>query len=200
MVPSNLPLKIKINEVEYIFSHCLLENIVGSEVAAVANAHLKWCDIVLGGNHGQGAFHWPVKFVLKYDNQPTVELEKWLAEIVCDKESYDIFKKTLANPLAKSMLPMFEDKDIGTGADKDGRFLVNKITKKFVMLEGMRQLMKKHSFQSHFALLWLAIFPFMQCVWARHHCQQAVIYVTCLLQNGNQLVMIRGCNGCWTAF
>jgi len=33
---------------------------------------------------------------VKNDNQPVIKLEKWLAEIVCKKGSYELFQKTLA--------------------------------------------------------------------------------------------------------
>jgi len=112
--------KIKMGNVAYVFSHQLLENIMEVKLAAAMDAHLEWCDIILGGNHGQGAFWWPVKLVLRYNNQSVIELEKWLAEIVCKKESYKLFQKMLAKPLRKSMLSMYEDKTISTDADQDG--------------------------------------------------------------------------------
>jgi len=52
--------KIKLNEVEYLMSHRPLEEVVASELSVVADEHLEWCDIVLGGDHGQGAFHFQI--------------------------------------------------------------------------------------------------------------------------------------------
>jgi len=101
------------------FSHHLLEKVVGFEVVAEANEHLKWCDIVLDGDHGQSAFHWPVKLVLKYNNQPTVKLKNWLTEIVCNKESYELSKKYFLNP--SQTMAMSENKLIHMGAEKGGR-------------------------------------------------------------------------------
>ncbi len=121
--------KIKLGEVEYVMSHRLLDVVVASELSLVADEHLKWCDIVVGGDHGQGAFHFPLKLILKYDNHPPVELEKWLGEVVCDKESYELFQKTMADPLQASMLNMFENKVVATGKDYDGRLLVNRKTR-----------------------------------------------------------------------
>jgi len=37
--------KIKMDNVVYVFLHCPLERVVRQEIAAVADIHLKWCDI-----------------------------------------------------------------------------------------------------------------------------------------------------------
>ena len=43
--------KIKMGNVAHVFSHWPLENVVGVKLAAAVDAHLEWCDIILGGNH-----------------------------------------------------------------------------------------------------------------------------------------------------
>jgi len=49
-----------------------------------------------------------------------VEVEKWISEVVCDKEHYELFQKILAEPLEQ----MFESKVVATGKDQFGRLLI----------------------------------------------------------------------------
>jgi len=58
-----------------------------------------------------------------------VEVKKWIGEVVCDKESYELFQKTLAGPLQTSMLTMFESKVVATGNDHNGRLLIHHETR-----------------------------------------------------------------------
>jgi len=48
-----------------------------------------------------------------------------LAKVICDKESYELFQKTLAGPLQTSMIMMFESKVVATEKDHDGRLLIH---------------------------------------------------------------------------
>jgi len=54
----------------------------------VADEHMTGCDIIIGGDHRQGAFQFPAKLIYTFGNHPHVEVEKWIGKVVCDKESY----------------------------------------------------------------------------------------------------------------
>jgi len=117
--------KIKLNEVEYVMSHHALDLVVASELSRVTNAHLKLCDIVLGRDHGQGTFRFPVKLIYKYNNHHLpVEVEKWLGKVVCKKEMYKLFEKMMAEPIQQSLSMMYESKVVAMETDYDGRLLV----------------------------------------------------------------------------
>ena len=58
-----------------------------------------------------------------------MDIKKWIGKVVCDKESYDLFQKTLAELLQTSMLTIFESKVVATGKDHDGRLLIHHETR-----------------------------------------------------------------------
>jgi len=121
--------KVTIGNKEYVFSYRKLDNILlGDMKSNIVNEHLKHIEILIGSDHGQGACHFPAKFVFKYDDRPTVELEWWLAEIMADLESYELFNKTIAEPLDAALLRMMESKLVASGKEPDGRILVQKET------------------------------------------------------------------------
>jgi len=116
--------KIRLNKVEYVTSHRALDKVVASELSRVTNADLKSCNVILGGDHGQGAFRFLVKLIYKYNNHPPVEVEKWLGKVVCKKETYELFEKMMAKPIQQSLSIMYESKVVAMGNNFDGKLLV----------------------------------------------------------------------------
>ena len=75
--------KVMLGNKEYVFSYRKLDNILlGDMKSNIVNEHLKHIEILIGSDHGQGACRFPAKFVFnKYNDCPTVEMERWLGEI-----------------------------------------------------------------------------------------------------------------------
>jgi len=91
--------KTKLDEVESVMVHQLLDEVIASELNLVTDAHLKWCNIVVDGDHGQDAYHFLLKLIFTYDNNLPVEVEKWHGEVTSDKETYKLFLKEGAKTL-----------------------------------------------------------------------------------------------------
>jgi len=72
--------KVKLEEIEYVLLHCPLYEVVSAELSLVADEHMTGCDIIVGGDHREGAFQFPAKLVYKFDNHPPVEVKKWIGK------------------------------------------------------------------------------------------------------------------------
>lgn len=46
-------------------------------------------ELMFGGDHGQGAFRLPVKFIFRFPDNSKKELEVLMGEVICKKDTYD---------------------------------------------------------------------------------------------------------------
>jgi len=117
--------KVKIGSQVFLYSHMKLDDLVRQLVCDNYDPRMKNLKIVIGGNHGQGAFHSPIKLVFIYaDKNENKSIEAWFGQVDCPTESYDIIQKRLAAPINKGLQSMME-KDLATGKTHDGRLLVD---------------------------------------------------------------------------
>ncbi len=98
-----------------------------TETTPFINKNLVSIEVILGGDHGQGAFRWPVKIVLRYTQNQVKSIERWFGEVVCMKDTYDLLKHTLAKPITEGLKRMMEN-DVATGAGHDGRIVFDLTT------------------------------------------------------------------------
>jgi len=93
-------------------------------------------DIIVGDDHGQGAFCSLVKIVMMFvDHKKTVEC--WFGEVQCTKDTFNLLHKILARPINEGLCQMME-KDVASGVLAGGRFVVSKDCTVDVMHRNMR--------------------------------------------------------------
>ena len=82
-----------------------LENVPGTEdetwVRRLDISQIKKCEVLLGGDHGQGSSKFTVKFILRFhdDNMLPFTIIERVAQIDCKKDSYDMLKTTVVEEL-----------------------------------------------------------------------------------------------------
>jgi len=116
--------KVRIGNENVIYSYVPLDELVSEKLLERFDENVMSADIILGGDHGQGAFRSPVKIIMTFvDHKKTVEC--WFGEVECKKDNFEVIKGTLAGPMNMGLRRMME-KDVATGVSADGRFVVSK--------------------------------------------------------------------------
>jgi len=58
--------KVRIDNVNVTYSYVALDELVSEKLLEHFHENVLSADIIVGGDHGQGAFHSPVKIVMKF--------------------------------------------------------------------------------------------------------------------------------------
>jgi len=116
--------KVWIENVNVTYSFVNLDALILQKLLERFDESILSADVIVGGDHGQGAFRSPVKIILLYVDRK-ISVESWFGEVVCTKDTFDLLNKTLAGPINHGLRCMME-KDLASGVSSDGRFVVSK--------------------------------------------------------------------------
>jgi len=113
--------KVIVDKKKFIYSYRPLPDIVKQCLLDNWQSNLTIFELHVGRDHGQGAFHAPLKFNFLYSDGYS-SYETLFFQVDCDKDLYVLLQKTLATPLNSGLRSIME-KDVASGESPDGRML-----------------------------------------------------------------------------
>ena len=80
-------------------------------------------DVIIGGDHGQGAMRFPAKFIFFYDDDSTAEVTTLISQIDCAKETYKLIEQCTAPSINEALARMMHN-ETTDGLSPDGSVVV----------------------------------------------------------------------------